>query len=141
MRLKTKLVLAVTTLVFAISGMLSVVYVSQLLRSAVHQSFDTNLMVANQIRFALQNALLTGLKDRTVDPDNPAQLRNMEAEAVRTDAQLQAVVDSVNRYSLTVYDINIGDNRSSTLLSTNPDNEDRSEERRVGKECRSRWSP
>src|ERR1035438_1639610 len=58
------------------------------------------------------------------NPDNPAQLRNMEAEAVRTDAQLQAVVDSVNRYSLTVYDINIGDNRSSTLLSTNPDNED-----------------
>ena len=59
MRLKTKLVLAVTTLVFAISGMLSMVFVSQLLRSAAQQSFDTNLMVANQVRFALQNALLT----------------------------------------------------------------------------------
>jgi signal transduction histidine kinase len=124
MRLKTKLVLAVTTLVFFISGMLSLVYVSQLLQSAVQQSFDTNLMLANQIRFALQNALLAGLRDRTVDPNNPAQLRNMEAEAVRKDAGLQAVVDSVNRYSLTVYDINIGDSRGSTLLSTNPDNED-----------------
>jgi signal transduction histidine kinase len=125
MRLKTKLVLAVTTLVFAISGMLSMVFVSQLLRSAAQQSFDTNLMVANQVRFALQNALLTGLKDRTFDPANPAQLRNMEAEAVRNNAELQAVVDSVNRYSLTVYDINIGDSRASTLLSTNPDNEDK----------------
>jgi signal transduction histidine kinase len=124
MSLKSKLVLAVTTLVFFISGMLSLVYVSQLLHSAVQQSFDTNLMVANQIRLALQNALLAGLKDRTVDPNNPAQLRNMEAEAVRSDAGLQAVVDSVNRYSLTVYDINIGDSRSSTLLSTNPENED-----------------
>jgi signal transduction histidine kinase len=124
MRLKTKLVLAITTLVFVISGMLSLVYVSQLLHSAVRQSFDTNLMVANQIRFALQNALQAGLKDRTVDPNNPAQLRNMEAEVVRGDAQLQAVIDSVNRYSLTVYDVNIGDNRSNTLLSTNPDNED-----------------
>jgi signal transduction histidine kinase len=37
---------------------------------------------------------------------------------------LQAVIDSVNRYSLTVYDVNIGDSRSTTLLSTNPDNED-----------------
>jgi len=39
---------------------------------------------------------------------------------VRGDAALQAVVDSVNLYSLTVYDINIGDSQSSTLLSTNP---------------------
>ena len=32
---------------------------------------------------------------------------------------------SVNRYSLTVYDINIGDSHSITLLSTNPENEDK----------------
>lgn len=124
MRLKTKLVLAITTLVFMLSGILSVVYVSQLLRSAVQQSYDTNRMVAEQIRFSLQSALESGLKDRTVDPNNAAQLRNLEAEAVRNNAALQAVIDSVNRYSLTVYDINIGDNRSFTLLSTNPDNED-----------------
>jgi signal transduction histidine kinase len=125
MRLKTKLVLAITSLVFLISGVLSLVYVSQLLHSAVQQSYDTNRMVANQIRFALQNALEEGLKDQTVDPNNPAQLRTLEAEAIRNSATLQAVIDSVNRYSLTVYDINIGDSHSSTLLSTNPDNEDK----------------
>src|ERR1035438_832303 len=125
MRIKTNLLLAITTLVFVISGLLSLVYVSQLLHSAVQQSYDTNRMVANQIRFALQNALESGLKDRKVDPNNPAQLRNLEAEVVRQNAGLQAVVDSVNRYSLTVYDINIGDSRSSTLLSTNPDSEDK----------------
>jgi signal transduction histidine kinase len=125
MRLKTKLVLAITTLVFFIAGLLSLVYVSQLLHSAVQQSYDTNRMVANQIRLALQNALETGLKDQTVDPNNPAQLRNLEAEAVRDNQALQVVVDSVNRYSLTVYDINIGDRQESTLLSTNPENEDK----------------
>jgi signal transduction histidine kinase len=125
MSLKTKLVLAITTLVFLISGLLSLVYVSQLLHSAVQQSYDTNRMVANQIQFALRNALETGLKDQTVDPGNQAQLRNLEAEAVRDNAALQVVVDSVNRYSLTVYDINIGDRQSSTLLSTNPENEDK----------------
>jgi signal transduction histidine kinase len=124
MRLKTKLVLAITTLVFLIAGVLSLVYASQLLHSAVQQSYDTNRMVANQVQFALRGALEAGLKDQTVDPNNPAQLRNLEAEAVRNDAGLQAVVEAVNRYSLTVYDINIGDSRSSTLLSTNPDNED-----------------
>ncbi len=124
MRLKTKLVLAITTMVFVLSGILSVVYVSQLLRSAVQQSYEMNRVVAEQIRFSLQSALESGLKDRTVDPNNAAQLRNLEAEAVRNNDALQAVIDSVNRYSLTVYDINIGDNKSFTLLSTNPDNED-----------------
>jgi signal transduction histidine kinase len=125
MSLKTKLVLAITTLVFLISGMLSLVYVSQLLHSAVQQSYDANQMVAKEIRLALQNALESGLKDQTVDPNNPAQLRNLEAEAVRNNEALQVVIDSVNRYSLTIYDINIGDRQSSTLLSTNPDNEDK----------------
>jgi signal transduction histidine kinase len=125
MRLKTKLVLAITTLVFLISGSLSLVYVTQLLRSAVQQSYIANRMVADQIEFALRNALETGLKDQTVDPNNPAQLRNLEAEALRDNEALQVVIDSVNRYSLTVYDINIGDKQSSTLLSTNPENEDK----------------
>ena len=120
MRLKTKLVLAITALVFLIAGLLSLVYVFQLVHSAVQQSYDTNRTGAEQIRLALQNALETGLKDRIVDPGNPAELRALEAEAVRGDAALQAVVDSVNLYSLTVYDINIGDSQSSTLLSTNP---------------------
>ncbi len=124
MRLKTKLVLAITGLVFLISGLLSLVYVDRLLHSAVQQTYDTDRMIANQILFALRYALEAGLKDQTVDPDNPAQLRDLEAEAVRKNARLQAVIESVNRYSLTVYDINIGDSRSSTLLSTNPDNED-----------------
>ena len=125
MRLKTKLVLAITLLVFLIAGLLSLVYVSQLLHAAVQQSYDTNRMVANQVRFALQQALETGLKDRVVDPNNPEQLRDLAAEAVRDNAALHAVVDSVNRYSLTVYDINIGDNKNITLLSTNPENEEK----------------
>ncbi|MGD0628941.1 MAG: ATP-binding protein [Terracidiphilus sp.] len=125
MRLKTKLVLAITTLVFLISGLLSLVYAFQLLHSAVQQSYETNRMVANQVQLAVRKALETGLSDQTVDPNNPAELRNLAAEAVRNNAALQAVVESVNRYSLTVYDINIGDSHSITLLSTNPDNEDK----------------
>jgi len=125
MRLKTKLVLAITTLVLLISGLLSLVYVSELLHAAVQETYDTNHMVANQVRFALQRALETGLQDRKVDPNKPSELRGLAAEAVRNNQALQAVVDSVNRYSLTVYDINIGDNQSRTLLSTNPENEDK----------------
>ena len=125
MRLKTKLVLAITALVFLIAGVLSLVYVFQLLHSAVQQSYETNRMVADQVQLAVRNALETGLRDQKVDPNDPAELRQLAAEAVRDNAALQAVMESVNRYSLTVYDINIGDNKSRTLLSTNPENEDK----------------
>ena len=125
MRLKTKLVLAITALVFLIAGLLSLVYVFTLLHSAVQQSYDANRMVANQVQFAVHNALDIGLMNRKVDPNNPGELRNLAGDAVRANAPLQAVLESVNRYSLTVYDINIGDSQSITLLSTNPDNEDK----------------
>ena len=125
MRLKTQLVLAITTLVFIIAAAVSLVHASQLLHAAVQQSYDTNHMVAEQIRFALQDALETGLRGQTVNPNDPGQLRALMTEAVRDNAELQAVVQSVNRYSLTVYDINIGDSHAVTLLSTNPENEDK----------------
>jgi signal transduction histidine kinase len=125
MRLKTKLVLAITALVFFTAGMLSLVYVFDLLHSAVQQSYDANRMVANQVQFSVRSALETGLRDRKVDPTNPAELRDLAAEAVRDNASLKAVVEAVNRYSLTVYDINIGDSQNQTILSTNPDNEDK----------------
>jgi signal transduction histidine kinase len=125
MRLKTKLVLAITALVFLIAGLVSLVYVTQLVKAAVQQSYDTNQMIAEQVRLAVENALETGLKDEKVDPNNPLQLRALAATAVRTNPALEAVIESVNRYSLTVYDVNIGDNQNSTLLSSNPDNQDK----------------
>ncbi len=66
-----------------------------------------------------------GLKDRTVDPTQPEQLRELTREAIRTSPVLKAVIDAANRYSPTVYDINIGDNELRTLLSTNPENNDK----------------
>ena len=125
MRLKTKLVLAITALVFLISALLSLVYVSQLLNEAVQQSYETNQLAANQIRFALQQALETGLKDRKYDPNFPEQLRDLAAQAVRTNAGLKDMIDSVNRYSFTVYDINIADDQSRILLSSDPGNLDK----------------
>jgi signal transduction histidine kinase len=125
MRLKTKLVIAITALVFLIAGLLSLVYVSQLLHAAVQQSYDTNRMVANQVQFALKQALENGLSNRRVDPNKPEELRRLTAQVVRGDAGLQAVMEAVNRYSLTVYDVNIVDSQQNIILSTNPDFEDR----------------
>jgi PAS domain S-box-containing protein len=131
MNLKTKLVLAITGLVFIIACLVSLVYLRELLQVAVQQPYDTDRMGAEEIRMALQNALETGLADKTVDPNDPGQLRALVAEAVRNSAPLNAVIQSVNSHSYTVYDINIGDSLSNTLLSTNPGNEDKPLQRRT----------
>jgi PAS domain S-box-containing protein len=124
MRLKTKLVLAITGLVFLIAGLISLVYVGQLLREAVRQSYADNRMEAEQIRLVLQKALENGLRDQKVDPNNFLQLRFLEAQAVRGDISLQAAIDSAVRYSPTIYDVNIGDANSTVLLSTAAGSED-----------------
>ena len=125
MSLKTKLVSAITALVMCIAGTVSLVYVSQLLHTSILQSYQNNHLIADQVRFVLQKALETGLKDRTLDPAQPEQLHDLALEALRNNQALQAVIDSVNRYSLTVYDINIGDYTGQILLSTNPQNQDK----------------
>jgi len=123
MRLKTKLALAITALVFLIAGTVSLVYVHQLVKAAVQQTYDTNRMVADQVWYALQQALQSGLSDQTVDPNNPAELRALVAETVQGDVTVQSALESVNRYSSTVYDVNIGDSQGVIVLSTNPENQ------------------
>ena len=125
MRLKTKLVFAITALVLLISGLLSMVYVSQLLHTAVQQSFDSNRMVADEVRFAVQSALQSGLRDVKVDPNHPEQLQGLATDAIRDSPVVKTVLESANRYAATVFDINIGNNELRTILSTNPDNQDK----------------
>jgi signal transduction histidine kinase len=125
MRLKTKLVLAITGLVFVIAGLLSLVYVSHLVDAAIQQSYDSNRMIANQVRFALQNALETGLQNKVVDPNDTAQLRALVVTAIRDSTALRAVMDSANMYSATLLDVNIADAQGRILVSTNPANVDK----------------
>jgi signal transduction histidine kinase len=125
MRLKTKLVLAITGLVFLIAGLLSLVYVSHLVDAAIQQSYDSNRMVANQVRFALQSALLAGLKDQTVDPNDAEKLRELVQSVIKDSESLSATLDSANMYSTTEYDVNIVDTQSRVLLSTFPGNENK----------------
>jgi len=124
MSLKSKLVLAITGLVFLVTAVLSLVYVSRLMQAVVQQSYDTTVLGAQQIRYALQLALETGLKDQKVDPNNQAQLRDLAAIAIRKSVALRAEVESTIRYAPSVYDVSIGDINSKAFLTTGPGGND-----------------
>ncbi len=117
MRLKTKLVLAITGLVFLVVFTLSWIFLGQLLRQRMTQAYSANDMVAHEILFATRRALLTNPHIITNDPK---ALRATVAEALRSDPALTALMNSAIRYSPTVFDVSIADSEGRGLLSTDP---------------------
>jgi signal transduction histidine kinase len=124
MRLKTKLVLAITGLVFLVVCTLSWIFLGQLLRQRMSQAYSANDMVAHQILFATRRALQTNIRAPHVDPNDPKALRAAVADALRSDPALTALLSSAIRYSPTVFDVSIADSEGRGLLSTDPSNLD-----------------
>ncbi|HEX6496630.1 MAG TPA: ATP-binding protein [Acidobacteriaceae bacterium] len=120
MRLKTKLVLAITGLVFLVVTVLSWLFLEQLLAQRISQSYAANDMVAHQVLYYTQLAVNNGLSGKQIDPNDPKALRAAVAQALQHDQGLNEQLSAVNRYSPTVYDVAIADSNGRALLSTDP---------------------
>jgi signal transduction histidine kinase len=120
MRLKTKLVLAITGLVFLVVTVLSWLFLEQLLAQRISQSYDANDMVARQIFYSTTLALNTGLKNRQLNPNDPVALRAAVSDVLQHDEGLNGLLSSVNRYAPTVFDVAIADSDGKAVLSTDP---------------------
>jgi len=120
MRLKTKLVAAIAGLVFVVAAILSMLYMSQLLQQAIDQSYQATDVIAHQLLFATRTALENGLRNSTVNANDPAALRAAVADSLRNDAGLNALINSIINYSPTVQDVAIADSHGRGLV-TAPD--------------------
>jgi len=124
MRLKTKLVLAITGLVFLVVFTLSWIFLGQLLRQRMTQAFTANDMVAHQIAAATRQSLELNTRGRRVLGNDPKELRAIAAAALRSDSNLKTLMNSAISYSPTVFDVAIADSEGRALLSTDPNNLD-----------------
>ena len=121
MRLKTKLVAAVTGLVFLLVAATSGLYLIRSLRQYVDQSYSSTDIIAHQVLFATRQAVQQGVIHGTIDPSQPPTIFQSEvAFALRRDAALDALMDSIISYSPTIFDITVSDSTGISLLSTNP---------------------
>src|SRR3984957_10789917 len=121
MRLKTKLVLAITGLVFLVVFTLSWIFLGQLLRQRMSQAYSANDMVAHQIALATQRSTAASL---TLYANDPKALRAAAAKALRNDPAVAELLNSAIRYAPTVFDVTIADSEGRGLLSTDPTNLD-----------------
>jgi len=126
MRLKTKLVVAITALVFVVVTVFSWLYFSQLLELHIKQVYDSTDASAHQLQFATRQAIENGTRNLLINPNDPVELRGAVAKALREDPGLNALLNSVIRYSPSVFDISIVDASGRAYLSTVPSQQDQS---------------
>jgi signal transduction histidine kinase len=117
MRLKTKLVVAIASLVFLIATMLSAVYMNRLLDQHIQQSYESADVIAHQLLLATRTALESGLRSTLVNPNDPIALRAAVAASLRNDEGLNALINSIINYSPTVLDIAIADSHDTGLVT------------------------
>ncbi|HUK86266.1 MAG TPA: ATP-binding protein [Terriglobales bacterium] len=121
LRLKTKLVLAISGMVVVLVAGLASVYVSQIVRHDVHDTYQGAGFLANEVLDAAQQALQADLDSARVDTRDPQQVRAAIEEVLQTDPGLNTLLQSIVGYSPTIYDVMITDTRGRVLLHTNPD--------------------
>ncbi|MGA7352169.1 MAG: PAS domain-containing sensor histidine kinase, partial [Acidobacteriaceae bacterium] len=117
MRLKTKLVLAITGLVFSVVVVFSWIWLSQLLQQNIEQSWNATDYLAHNVLFQMRQTLDTGLRDRKFDPNNPAEVRAAVADSLRKDPGLNSQMTAIVNYSPTILDVAIVDRQNRAIIA------------------------
>jgi len=120
MRLKTKLVLAITGLVFAVVVLFSWMWLSQMLQQHIQESWSATDSQAHELVLEMHTALATGLSQHHFDPRDPAAVEAAVAETLREDTGLNSQITAIENYSPTVLDVVIVDSQGRALV-TAPD--------------------
>jgi signal transduction histidine kinase len=121
MRLKTKLVLSATGLTFAIVLVLSALFVSELMRQRIEQTVAANDVLAHEVWLMMRQAVETGLRANPPADRSDEALHAAVVDALRSNAALADVMNTIVRYSPTVLDVSVTDAHGLTLVSTDPD--------------------
>ncbi len=117
-RLKTKLVLAISAMVFGLVATLSYLYISQFVRQRIVEAYSTGDFVGRQVRDAARDAVAVDLRNTDIDPADTEKIRGVIADSLQTDPGLNTLLQSIVGYSLIIYDAGIYDRQDRVLVHT-----------------------
>jgi signal transduction histidine kinase len=120
MRLKTKLVLAISSMVFALVAIFCYLYVSHLVRQRTAEAYDSADFVAKEIRDRAREASQMDLSSAFVNEGDPKQVEEVLEQALKTDSGLNTLLESVVGYSPTISDAAIADVNGRAIVHTDP---------------------
>jgi signal transduction histidine kinase/HAMP domain-containing protein len=122
LRLKTKLVLSITGMVFFLVAALSCLYVAQIFHQRINQSYDNADFIAHQVLHSARRALETELPASSLDTDNASQARDAIASVLQHDDAVSSLLQSIVGYSAEVYDTALVDRNGVALVDTDVGN-------------------
>ena len=117
-RLKTKLVLAISGMVFALVATLSYLYVSQLVLQRIRSAYSQGDFVAREIRDAARGAVAVDLRNTDIDAADAEKIRSVIADSLQTDPGVNTLLQSIVGYSPIIYDAGIYDRQDRVLVHT-----------------------
>jgi signal transduction histidine kinase len=120
MRLKTKLVLAISGMVVVLVAIFSYFYVSRLVRARIYQAYDSADFVAKEIRESARDASLSALGSTFADENNPQQVKAVLEQELQLSTGLNTLLQSVVGFSPTISDAAIVDIRGRAIVHTDP---------------------
>ena len=118
LRLKTKLVLAITGMVFVLVGLFSYVYVSHRLRQSTTEAYTRGDFVAKEIEDSARKATQVDLRKLEVDLNNPVLVQAALERRLQEDDGLNTLLQSILAYSYTIYDAGITDVEGRAIVHT-----------------------
>src|SRR6202522_2749990 len=101
MRLKTKLVLSITALMFAIVLLLSSLYVGELLRQRIEQTAATNDVLAHEVMLMTRQAVEAGLRTHPPVDKTDVALRAWVTDVLRSQTSFFQAEDGIRDSEVT----------------------------------------
>lgn len=118
LRLKTKLVFAITGMVLVIVATLAVLYVAEAVHQRIQEASDNGTLIAREVFSVARDALEVDLTSSRINLNNPNEVAADIEEVLETDSSVSALLDSVVGDSETVAYAAIVDARGQALLHT-----------------------
>src|SRR5271167_3619228 len=117
-RLKTKLVLAISGMVFALVAVFSYLYVSHLVRQRTAEAYDSATFVAKQIRESAREASQADVATAFAETNDANQVKALLDKTLQDDPGLTTLLLSIVGYSQTIYDAAIVDVNNCVIVHT-----------------------
>jgi signal transduction histidine kinase len=120
LRLKTKLVFAITGMVLAIVVTLSTLYVAEVLRMSMQETLNNGKEIAHNIFDVARESLQNDLGDTKTDVNDPRQIEDAVADILQGDAGVNDLLESFVSYSPNIQDVAISGASGRALAHSSP---------------------
>lgn len=119
LRLRTKLVFAFTAMVVVIVSVLAALYISEIVRQRIKETYDVATLVDKQIYAVAKPSLEVDLGSTRIDLNDTRKVDETVQYQLETDLSVNSLLDSVLGQWPAIQDVSISNANGQALLHTN----------------------